>query len=248
MGRLPGSDHVIPRIDLPALIERGRDTAVSLDVYSDAGVQQSPSAATVVLYDGSEVVQTSVAATTVGPPISYTVPAATHAIRSLSSDWLAVWTVTISGVDYVFRQPVYLVRHVLYPVIIDTDLTDVHSDLDALRDSANMASFEPLRSLAWSRIQRRLIARGNRTSLVMDPWALKDLHVFETLALVFAAIASSLGDSRYAELAEQYRTDATSAWNSLVFRYDADENGAMDSSDIRRGAPVVYLAAPKWRT
>ena len=235
---------MIPRIDLPALIERGRDSAITLDIYSDASVQLSPTAATVVLYDGTEEVVASVAATTVGPPISYTVTAATTASRGLSASWRAVWNVTIAGVDYAIGQPAYLVRHKLYPVVIDDDLTDRHSDLDALRNSAQMTSFEPFRLLAWSRIQRQLIAKGNRPALIMDPFALKDLHVFETLAIAFASIAQSLGDARYATLAQSYREQARAEWSSLVFKYDENEDGRTVPREDRKASPVIYLSPP----
>lgn len=237
---------MIARTLLPAMIERGRDTAVSLDVFSDAGAQQTASAATVVFYDGGEEVIASVAATTTGPPASYTVPAATTTGRALSAEWLAVWTLTISGTDYVFQQPCYLVRRQLYPTITDTDLTRRHSDLDALRDTANMATFEPYRVAAWERIQRQLIRRGNRPALILDSFALTDLHVAETLADLFRDFGSSLGDSRYTDMAAHYAEVAKAEWGSIVFRYDEDEDGTIDQGEERRGSPAVYLTPPKW--
>jgi len=236
------------RLGLPAMIEKGRDTAITLDVYSAESVQQTASAATLKLYSGGELVLEDVAATGLGPPCTYTVLAAVTSARATSADWLAVWTLTISGVDYVFRQPVYLVKHLLYSPITDDDLTDRHSDLDSLRHTAAMGSFSPYRTAAFERVQRKLIARGNRPALIIDSWAFTDLLVFETLAPIFRDFAGSLGDTRYTELADHYTAAASAAWSGLVFRYDEDEDGLIGSDETRRGSPVVYLNAPRrWR-
>lgn len=237
---------MIARTLLPAMIERGRDTAVTLDVFNDAGTQQTASAATVVFYDGGEEVISSVAATSLGPPASYTVTGATTTSRALSAEWLAVWTLTISGATYVFQQPCYLVRRQLYPTITDTDLTRRHSDLDSLRDTANMSTFEPYRTAAWERIQRQLIRRGNRPALILDSFALTDLHVAETLTDVFRDFSSSLGDSRYADMSAHYAEVARAEWGQVVFRYDEDEDGVIDQNEERRGQPAIFLSAPKW--
>lgn len=237
---------LIARLDLPALVERGRDTPISITITDEDGAEQTASAATVTIYDGSEVIIDAAAATSLGPPASYTVTGATTTDRALSSSWLFVWTMTIGGTSYVFRQPAYLVRHVLYPVVTDDDLTQLHSDLDALRDTANMISFAPYRTRAWERIQRRMIARGNRPALVLDPWALKDLHTFSALELIFRDFASSLGDERYRELADYYATAAASEWDSLVFRYDDDQSGTISTDERRTAQPVIYLNRPAW--
>ena len=243
---------LVARIGLPALIERGRDTAISLSIHNAAGAEQTATAATLTLYDGGETILDGVTATSLGPPASHTVTAATTTDRALSSEYLAVWTMTIGGSSYVFRQPAYLVRHILYPTVTDDDLTELHSDLDALRDTANMTTFQPFRERAWEQIQRRLIARGNRPALVLDSWALKDLHTFGALRLAFRDFASSLGDERYAELAAYYDTAYQSEWDAMVLRYDDDENGTISSDERRTGSPVLYLNRPryepsKWR-
>lgn len=235
------------RQSLPAMIEKGRDTAITIDVYSAASAQQTASAATLKLYAGTELVLDGVAATGFGPPATYTVAAAVTTDRAVSADWLAVWTLTIGGADHIFRQPIYLVNHLLHDVITDTDLTDLHSDLDSLRDSANMTTFEPYRTRAFERVQRMLIKRGNRPALIIDAWAFTDLLTFETLAPIYRDFASSLGDSRYTELADHYAAAAASEWAGLTFRYDAGEDGTGITGAERRGSPVVFLNAPKLR-
>ena len=238
---------LVPRIGLPAMIEQGRDTAVTLDVYSAASAQQTASAGTLKLYAGSELVLEDVNATGLGPPATYTVLAAVTADRAVSADWMFVWSLTIAGVVYLMRQPAYLVKHLLYPSITDDDLTDVHSGLDSLRDTAQMTSFEPFRTLAWTRINRMLIKRGNRPALILDSWALTDLHVYMTLELIFNDFVSSISaDSGYADQADRYAAKAASEWAGLVFRYDESEDGTI-TGDERRGSPVLMLNAPRGR-
>lgn len=234
------------RQGLPAMIEKGRDTAITIDVY-DGSTQKTATVATLQLYSGSELVLDGVSATGLGPPATYTVLAAVTADRSVSADWLAVWSLTIGGVVHIFRQPIYLVNHLLHNMITDADLTDRHSDLDSLRDSANMTSFAPFITAAFDRVQRMLIKRGNRPALIIDAWAFTDLLTFETLAPLYRDFASSLGDSRYTELADHYAAAAASEWAGLTFRYDEGEDGTGISGAERRGTPVVFLNAPRRR-
>lgn len=236
---------LIPREGLPAMIEKDRDTAVTLDVYSAASVQQTATAATLKLYAGSTLVLEDVAATGLGPPVTYTVQAAETADRTVSADWLFEWSLTISGAVQVFVQPAYLVKTLYRGTITQDDLTALHSDLDSLRDSANMATFEPFITLARERVQRRLIKTGHRPALIFDQWALTDLLTYEALAPLFRDFASSLGDSRYAELSAHYDTKAREEWASIVFRYDENEDGIIGQRETRSGTPAIYLTPPK---
>ena len=224
------------------MIERGVDAALTADVYDAAGVQQTPTAATVAIYAGSKLI---VDATAVhAAPSTYTLLAALTADESLSDEWQERWSLTIGGTVYTFRRDAYLVRHILYPVITDTDLTELHSDLADLRD-ADQSTFEVQRTAAWGRIERKLIALGSRPQLVLNAWVLKDVHVWTTLAILFADFASSVGGGRYLELADHYRGRVADWWESdAVFRYDADEDGYEEENDQRPGSPIVYLSRP----
>ena len=67
------------------MIERGVDAALTADVYDAAGVQQTPTAATVAIYAGSKLI---VDATAVhAAPSTYTLLAALTADESLSDEW-----------------------------------------------------------------------------------------------------------------------------------------------------------------
>ena len=237
---------LILRHSLPRMIQRGVAETLTADVYDNAGTQQTATAATLSLYAGSRLILDGVTATA-GAPSSYTMVTADTSSESLSDTWLEVWSLTAGGVVYTFRRDAMLVRHLLYPVITDTDLVALHSDIAELRDS-DQSDYGTQRLAAWERIQRKLIARGRRPWLVMASWALKDVHTWETLELVFTDLASSVGDGRYLALADRYRALADSWWNSEGnFRYDEDEDGYQDTSETSSADPVIFLnRAPEW--
>lgn len=231
------------RYQLPRMIERGVAKTLDADVYSDAGAQQTPSAGTLTLYAGSKTLLDEVSVTAAAPS-TYSLLAATTADESLSDRWLEVWTLTIGGTDYTFRRSAYLVRHVLYPVITDTDLTAHHSDFADLRDP-DQSSYETQRTKAWHDLQTWLIGRGRRPQLVLDSWALRNWHIYQTLHLVFLDFSLSTGmDRRYRELADHYREMADDARDTLVLRYDEDEDGIADDGEITPMHSVVYTSQP----
>jgi len=231
----------ITRYQLPYFIERNVEQALTLDVYDDAGTQETATVARLTLYQGSKVVVDNVAATGLGPPATYTLPAATTVNESLSDDWLAVWTLTIDGAAREYRREAYLVRDIVYPTITDTDLTDRHPELTALRSSG----YENERTAAWAFINRKLIAQGRRPNLIISSWALLDPHVYKTLELVFRGFHASTGDGRYADMEQRYRDLFDEAWASTEFRYDEDEDGTIGGDDERSSAEsVVWLNRP----
>jgi len=234
---------LVLRHALPRAIERGVANTLTADVYDAAGVQQTASAGTLTLYAGSKLILDGVAVTSPGAPTSHTLAAGLTTNEALSDSWLEMWTLTIGGTAYTFRRDAYLVRHVLYPTITDTDLLELHSDLAALRD-ADQSSYETQREAAWARVQHRLIVAGRRPELVLSSWALRELHRALTLEIIFADFASSTGDGRYRELAEHYRAAADVEFGRLPLRYDSDEGGTEDANDRAAARPVMFLAEP----
>ena len=228
---------------LPRSIERGVVNTLTADVYDAAGAQQTASAGTLTLYAGSKLILDAVAVTSAGAPTSHTLAAGSTSGESLSDSWLEVWALTIGGTVYTFRRDAYLVRHVLYPTITDTDLIELHSDLAALRDS-DQASYEVQRDAAWSKVQHRLIANGRRPELILSSWALREYHRALTLEILFTDFASSTGDGRYAELAEHYREASEVEWSRLPLRYDGDEGGTQEADDKATARPITYLSQP----
>lgn len=226
----------------PRIIERGVATSLTADVYSAANAQQTATVATLTIKDGGETVIDAASATSLGPPASYSLLAATTTSRSLSDRWLEIWSMTISGSPYVFRRPAYLVRHAFFPTITDTDLTNRHAELDNLIGT-NLDDFSTYREAAREKIERRLIKKGRRPHLIFDSWALFDLHLALTLHLIFRDWASSIGDGRYTQLTEEYRLEYEREWEALTFRFDDDEGGTIDHDVTESATPSLVLTA-----
>jgi|3_EtaG_2_1085321.scaffolds.fasta_scaffold00262_31 hypothetical protein len=234
---------LVLRHALPRSIERGVANTLTADVYDAAGSQQTASAGTLTLYAGSKLILDGVAVTSAGSPTSHTLAAGSTTGEGLSDSWLEVWSLTIGGTVYTFRRDAYLVRHVLYPSITDTDLIGLHSDLAALRDS-DQSSYQTQREAAWTRVQRRLIKAGRRPELVLNSWALAEYHLLLTLQIIFADFALSTGDARYSQMSAEYRDAAKAEFDELPLRYDADEGGTEDDGDRAAAEPVTFLSQP----
>lgn len=232
---------MITRFSTPRVIERGRDTTLTMPVYSDAGVIVTPTVGTFALYDGSEEVVAPVAVTSLGPPPSYSLAAAVTTSRGLSDQLLEVWTLTIDGVPTVFRRTAYLVRHAYHSHVLDADLVKLHANLLTLRP----AGFESQRVDAREQIERDLIKRGQRPALIFDSWALYDAERYLALSLIYTDFASSLSasDGRYLQLAEQYRERYESEMAGVKFRTDEGETGTVDHRTSQSAYVPVVLSS-----
>ncbi len=85
---------MITRYQLPRFIERGVATTLTMDVYNDAGTQQTASAGTFTLYKGGTALLDAVAVSSLGPPASYSLTAGTTTGETLADNWLEVWALT----------------------------------------------------------------------------------------------------------------------------------------------------------
>lgn len=233
---------LITRHQLPRFIQRGVVSSLDMDVYDEAGTQLTATAGTLTVYAGSKViVDAADLAATLGPPATYSLAAALTADESLSEEWLEVWDLTFTNQETdTFRRPAYLVRHRLLPVITDTDLTDLHSDLAALRDP-DQSSYQAQREAGWVRMLRRLISKGRFPQLITDSWALAELHRFITLEIIFRDFAQSTGDGRWLKQADDYRILIKQELENIQFNYDADEDGLIDEDEKLAGEPVIFL-------
>lgn len=232
---------MVHRYQLPRMLIRGVAQTVTADIYSDAGTQQTATAGTYTLFQGSNsTALLTQAVASFGPPASTSIAASVTASEDLATDWMEIWSLTIGGVSRDYQRPVYLVRRELYPTITDTDLLDYHTDLADVRDPAN-STFQGQRDQAWTSIQKRLIERGNFPQLIMDDWALREIHVYKTLELIFRDAAQEIGDGRWKELAGEYARLFTEAWDRTNFRYDQDQEGTIDADDRSSAPNVVWL-------
>ena len=220
-------------------LELGLATTISCPVYLN-GALVAPSSGTVSVYNGSTVVVDAVAVTVAASIAEYTVPAQTS---SPSDGWRVEWSLVLSGNTHRFRNSAALVRRRLYAPCSQVDLFDRVRALDP--SGANpittltLADFSTYLEDAWVQIENKLQSVGSRPNLIMEPWALREVHLTLTLHLIYANLATRLGDE-YREAARDYREAYQDAWSELRFEYDSDEDGSSDGRR-RRGAATSAI-------
>ena len=246
------SDY-IARHKLPYFIQRGIDNTLSLDVYDLAGTQQTPSAVTIQVLRGATDVVASGTSATVAAPSTYTLTSATIGTdTAFADDWLVKWTPTLDGTAIPLAPvPAYLCRTIYRPVITDTDLTDIHSELADIIEALDDTSYQKQREHANVVVQTNLIAQGRRPHLIFDAWQVRLCHIYLTLHLIYNDFYSTIGDSKYARLRDYYWNPNDNSglyaktWETLEFRYDGNESGTMDANE--RGSvnshPILSITA-----
>lgn len=236
-------------------IERGRSQVITCPIYR-TGALVAPISGTVSIYkaDATAIVNAAPVVIT-GSVATFTVMAGTTSSLQLEAGWLIEWTLVMTAsVTNTFRNDASLVRRTLYPVVTDADLLRRHSDLTALL-AAGTTSYQDYLDEAWATIVNRVTAQGRRPYLVIQPSALRDVHLALTLQLIFVDFQTSAGEGgRWQALAEHYGRMYTDAWAQLRFSYDeADENRvdvnskkAATSQVWTNGRGFPYGTAPRW--
>lgn len=243
---------MLARYELPQFVQRGLLATLEIDVFDDAGVRQTNVAGTLTVTAGSRVIVDEQAVSVGGAvTATFALSAATTVDESLSDRWLGVWTLTTGGGEELpaFSRPIYLVRRALQPVITDTDLEELHVDLQSLRPPT-LQTYERYRVAAFTLLEKELIRAGRRPQLVIDAWALRDIHRYWTLELIFRDFSTSMQEgTQYRDLANDYRELRKDEFSQSEFNYDFDEDGNIDDGRQQSSAgPVLYLSsAPPWR-
>ncbi len=242
---MPLSDqkHTV-RLPLPDMLVRARDTVIQAPVYLDGTTAVTPSSWSVTVYDGSNTSRATASGSS--SAASTTIAAASvPATLALASDWRVEWVITLSGGTVLTpRNDAALVRSGLWPVIGDVDLARRVPSLTAgASNSITTASdFQDYLDEAWTEINLRLIAKGNRPNLIMEPSALRSVHLYLALALIFEDQQTRLNEA-WSLHAQSYRAEYQRAWDELNPRY---ATGDEEQADTRRRAmqPTVWLNGP----
>jgi len=241
---MPQETQYAHRHGLPDFIVRGRVNLLECPVYSGSTLT-APSSGTVDVFkgDGTKLVD--------GQSVTITADIATYSVAaltlpttmSLEDNWLIVWSLTLAGSAHTFQRSAALVRRELHPVVTPADISAIHQDASSL-----LASGQTLANFideAWDMIQRRLLAAGRRPYLVLSDFALFDVHRQLAVGLLFLDAASSVGDGRWSEMAEQSLERYEQEWARLSLTYDMDEDGVAASDEQGISGPTaVYLGGP----
>ena len=228
------------------LLQRATAQTTTLKIYRD-GAQIVPASGTYTLQkpNGETIVNGGVVAIDAHGNCSYTHTAPQlPASLVLGEGYMQMWNITINAVVYTFRRMVSLVLQKLYPVISDTDLTAVYSNLDDARPSS-LTSYQSYIDDAWYTILRKIRGQGQGFEyLITSPSALYESHRHLTLYLIFRDFHSSLGQSngRYLDLANEHNQAFHQEFSTVNWIYDEDHNNVPDDADKRtRGQPTIFL-------
>lgn len=225
-------------------IERNRAQLLKCPAYRD-GALAAPSSGTVTVYNEADTKLVDAAAVTIASSVAqYSIGASTTADEDLGEGWRVEWALVMPDtITHTFRVPAALVRRRLYPVVTDADLIRRHADLSDLMPTT-LSSYQDYIDEAWGDIMERIVSRGMLPYLVMDAAALRRVHMYHALELIWVDFSTSAGDGRYLDLAKVYRDKFSEAWRELKFDYDLDNDGAADGDAGQKQSanPLIFLA------
>lgn len=224
----------------PDEIERGIANTLKCPVYR-AGALVAPSAGTVSVYSPSnEAVVSGASVTITGSIAQYTLTAGLLAAYSYDIGWRVEWTLTVSGETFTPRNDAVLVYRRLWPVVTDADLFRSHTDLSR-RTPSGESSYQDYVDEAWAQIKARLIGAGVRPFLVLSPSAFREAHLYRTLALVFADLATGGEGTAEWSMMQRYEGMYEAAWARLTFVQATPDGASLGGGRRRAVDPVIFL-------
>lgn len=233
---------------LPRMIKRGENQTLDVTWFENNAAVIAPVASTTfTLKQGATVLLDGVAATTFGGPTysaTYDLSGTVTQDLNFSDTMLEIWELTDAlGTKVTARRSGHLVRSILYPMVTDSDLVARHARIDDIRPPT-VPNFSPYIDLAWQMINRDLLKKGRRPELVLDSYALIDMHVYKSLELIFRDAITFVGDGRYSDLADRYAMSYVDEWEVVQFRYDRNQNDALEDGEREAAAPSIWLGEP----
>jgi len=230
-------------IPTPRTPQIGRALALTLPLYSEAGVLQTVASGTITVRLGSQVLVDELAITPGAPP-SYTLLATATQDLAPSDEYQEIWTTPLGQ----FTHGGFLVRHAYYSTVNDTHLQERHPELLQLLPPGETTA-EKFRRQANEKIQRDLLKQGRRPWLIVDAWALHDAEKFLALhTWANDAAMRTSGTSDYLRLAREYLAAYEREMGSVSFRFDESESGQASSAmESAEASGIVLSAGPRRR-
>lgn len=222
---------------LPFFVQRGYAATLTCVLLDDDGVTPIvPTAATLEVYLEGVLIESPTA--TAGATNSATLAATSTTDKALGRI-TARWVLTIAGVDTPVTVSGMLVLSVLYPVLTDDTLMD--PDYADMYARTGLTSFEPWRTGAWEAIERWLIGQRRRPAMILNAWALVDLHRAWTLEKLCTYLYGTSNDPYWKEQAAKQaalRADQQTEVLGLI-EYDTNADGTSNDSAAVPG--VLWL-------
>jgi len=220
---------ITPRIATARYLVRAADQTVSLELYY-RGAAVEPASGTYTLFEAGEDEDSLVTgAITPGDSSTYDVAAGdTPSTLGYGRGYREEWDLTFAdGSTRKIQRPVALVRHELYPVVVDADLVGLYSDIE-YHLAEDQTSFWPKIDEAWKRIQGRLEAQNRWAETIWTPEALREMHLELAVALQSADF-SKRADDVWGERYGRHKKEFELGWRRLGFVVDTNQDGIPDS-------------------
>lgn len=219
------------------LLQRGRDEGLICRTYR-AGAIAPATSGTITIYDaaGTEVVSAAAVVVDSDGFATYTLLGSSSASLSLSKDWRIAWSLLMGdAIVHLFENRGVLCRRVPSPVVTEGTL---YARVPALNPSGHapitrQTEYSSSIDDAWITLVNRLVESGRRIELVLDPSALREVHLTLTLAVIFEDLSTR--NPTFAESARQYREQYETAWGRLAPDTDTDDDGDKDDNLPARG-------------
>lgn len=224
----------------PTYRERARGERATFQVELEGAVV-APASGTFTLLDPAGVVLLT-GNVAISDSVAYfditaaDLPATLSLGRGYREDWALVFG---SDDPQIFSRDVVLVRTKPYPVLTDSDITDVYSDLGRHLPSG-VTTWQTQRNAAWKVILGRLEGQGVFPEGIVTSWALREVHFELTCHYIGRDNKKTTGD-RWDGMAADHKKEFELAWKRLRFRTDSDGDGAADSELASASEGVTHL-------
>jgi hypothetical protein len=227
---------------LPAIdsIERGLSNTLSCPIYDD-GALVAPASGTVSIYDPTNAAVVDGASVAIAnSTATYTYAAPTT--LELAEGYRVIWTLSIGGVDHVFRNAAEVVRHRLYNPVTDLD---VYRHAPALDPNGNDpitrdTSVDAQLTEAFAIVEQKLRERGRRPHLVFNPSAVRLAVIHCALALKFRSLSHRSGDN-YADRAAEHEKLFRGELDTMQLTYAPNDDEQADDDQVGSGIGGVWL-------
>ena len=159
----------------------------------------------------------------------------------LADDYTVRWQITTASGRLDLRHGASVVLTKLYPTLT---AAEIYARAPSLNPSASGAlriwpsgqSVMTLAAEAWRDLLTELGSRGVRARLIIDPDALRPVHLAMTMALIWRSVASTISDGVYLEHARDAEERSRTLWAGLSLR--------QAPADSRDGGPTTATARP----
>lgn len=226
----------------PALIPRGQDTTISVDV-EHGGSAPTVSAVTFSLWDssGTEIIDAASASESSGT-LSFTVTAATTTGKTLGQGFLLKFSATIGGDQHDFYNDAALTLARLYPPIGTTDLTNRYSRLSALQ-TTGASDLQKFITDAWTELSSRLYSEGLPFWRMRSPSSMRPYLTAQALVYALDDLALTLGDGGpFREEARRIEQTLPRLYGQIRSRMDDGEDNSIGAQQ-QPASPVLVLSS-----